>query len=55
MGAGDGKHHILVLGFESANYSQAEKLNQAIALCEQHGGQPKKAKISDDSQPKEDS
>lgn len=55
MGAGDGQHHILVLGFESANYSQEDKLTQAIALCEAAGGKPKKSKITHNNhQAKED-
>lgn len=49
MGAGDGVHHILVLGFESALFSQEEKLNQALALCTAAGGKPKKPRISEHS------
>lgn len=50
MGAGDGRHHILVLGFESALHCQEDRLNQALALCEAQGGKPKKSKISNHSQ-----
>lgn len=48
MGAGDGTHHILVLGFESPALSQEEKLRAALAICEQHGGKPKKSIIRND-------
>lgn len=47
MGAGDGTHHILVLGFESAGYPQADKLEAALAICAAHGGKAKKSRISD--------
>jgi len=40
MGAGDGEHHILVLGFESAQFPQDDKLRAAISLCEATGGKP---------------
>jgi len=38
MGAGDGQHHVLVLGFESAALAQDDKLGAAIAMCEAAGG-----------------
>jgi alkyldihydroxyacetonephosphate synthase len=38
MGAGDGTHHVLVLGFESAALPQDDKLRAALAICEAHGG-----------------
>lgn len=50
MGAGDGVHHILVLSFESAFFSQEDKLNQALGLCVDAGGKPKKPRISEHSQ-----
>lgn len=53
MGAGDGRNHILVLGFESAHFSQEEKLNQAIALCAAQGGTAKKIKIQNGEDEKE--
>lgn len=49
MGAGDGTHHILVLGFESPALPQEEKLNAALAICVQHGGKPKKSVIRNDN------
>jgi alkyldihydroxyacetonephosphate synthase len=38
MGAGDGQHHVLVLGFESATLPQDDKLGAAITMCEAEGG-----------------
>lgn len=49
MGAGDGTHHLLVLGFESASLPQEEKLNAALAICTAHGGKPKKPAIRNDA------
>jgi alkyldihydroxyacetonephosphate synthase len=43
MGAGDGSHHILVLGFESALLPQDDKLSAALAICEASGGKARKA------------
>ena len=37
-GAGDGRHALLVLGFEAANLDVEERMNAALALCEEHGG-----------------
>lgn len=42
MGAGDGQHHVLVLGFESATLPQEDKLTAAIAICEAEGGTAKR-------------
>lgn len=39
MGAGDGRHHLLVLGFESASVPQDDNLRIAIGICTAHGGQ----------------
>lgn len=49
MGAGDGTHHILLLGFESATFPQEERLNAALALCVAQGGKSKKPSIRTDS------
>lgn len=49
MGAGDGTHHLLVLGFESASLPQEDRLNAALAICIAHGGKPKKPVIRNDS------
>ena len=43
MGAGDGRHHLLVLGFESATMPQDDKLHAALEICAVHGGQAGKA------------
>ncbi len=37
-GASDGKHHILVLGFESADHDPAALMQRALELCGDHGG-----------------
>lgn len=42
MGAGDGQHDVLVLGFESASIPQEDKLQAAIALCASAGGMAKR-------------
>jgi alkyldihydroxyacetonephosphate synthase len=38
MGLGDGRHHMLVLGFESAHYPQQEPMRRSLAICKRHGG-----------------
>lgn len=43
MGAGDGRHHLLVLGFESATVPQDDRLRAALDICSAHGGQAGKA------------
>ena len=48
MGAGDGTHHMLVLGFESASLPQEDKLRAALALCAANGGQAKPPVIRND-------
>ncbi|MFP5440696.1 MAG: FAD-binding oxidoreductase, partial [Gammaproteobacteria bacterium] len=50
MGAGDGTHHILVLGFESALLPQEDKLQAALDICRAAGGKPKKSVIRNDLQ-----
>jgi alkyldihydroxyacetonephosphate synthase len=49
MGAGDGQHHVLVLGFESATLPQDDKLGAAIAICELEGGIAKRRASENDS------
>jgi alkyldihydroxyacetonephosphate synthase len=39
-GAGDGRHALLVLGFESTDHPVDGALERALALCAQHGGVP---------------
>lgn len=46
MGAGDGRHHLLVLGFESAAIPQEEKLRAAMAICEASEGKPQRPTIN---------
>ena len=50
MGAGDGQHHVLVLGFESASLPQEERLRAALALTEKHGGRARKPSIQNDGE-----
>jgi alkyldihydroxyacetonephosphate synthase len=38
-GAGDGRHAVLVLGFESADHSVAMLTERALAICAEHGGE----------------
>jgi alkyldihydroxyacetonephosphate synthase len=40
MGLGDGKHAMLLLGFESEHYPQRDALAKAIDVCRTHGGKP---------------
>lgn len=54
MGAGDGTQHILVLGFESAQFSQEDKLRTAVAICEQAGGKPGRLSVRSESGEKAD-
>jgi alkyldihydroxyacetonephosphate synthase len=37
-GAGDGRHALLTLGFESADHAVDHKLERALAICREHGG-----------------
>ena len=39
-GAGNGEHHLLVLGFESAGLPVDEPLRQAVDMARAHGGAP---------------
>ena len=36
---GDGKHALLVLGFESADHPVAAAMDRALAICAEHGGE----------------
>lgn len=38
-GAGDGRHALLVLGFESADRAVDALIDRALAICAEHGGQ----------------
>ena len=42
MGLGDGKHAMLLLGFESERYEQHEPMERAVAIYRAHGGRPAK-------------
>ncbi len=41
MGAGDGSETILLLGFESHDHPQQQRLERALAICAHHDGSPK--------------
>lgn len=47
MGLGDGKHAMLLLGFESEHDPQRESMARAVALCCRHGGKPGKPNHTD--------
>jgi alkyldihydroxyacetonephosphate synthase len=38
MGLGDGKHAMLLLGFESERYEQRQSMVRALEICRDHGG-----------------
>ena len=38
MGLGDGRHSMLLLGFESEDYAQDDAMDKALAVCREHGG-----------------
>jgi len=38
MGLGDGRHSMLLLGFESEDYAQHDAMDKALAVCREHGG-----------------
>lgn len=48
MGAGDGTHHMLVLGFESPALPQEQKLQAALEICRAHGGKPGRLVVRND-------
>ena len=43
-GAGDGRHALLVLGFESADHPVDALMERALELCAEHGGQAKRGR-----------
>ena len=45
MGLGDGRHAMLLLGFESEHYAQRGSLEKALRVCQQHGGQYSRRKV----------
>ena len=45
MGAGDGRHHLLVLGFESPSFPQEDKLHAATEICARHNGRAKEVSV----------
>ncbi len=45
MGLGDGRHAILLLGFESEHYLQQETMAQALEVCRDHGGRWNRRKV----------
>jgi len=40
MGLGDGRHAMLLLGFESEHHPQHDALTRALDVCRAHGGRP---------------
>jgi len=50
MGAGDGESDVLLLGFESADFSQEDKLKQAVSIAQHAGGTAGRLTIRCDSQ-----
>ncbi|MDH3622467.1 MAG: FAD-binding oxidoreductase [Myxococcales bacterium] len=45
MGLGDGKHAMLILGFESEHYPQQAMTTQALKVCRKHGGRYNRRKV----------
>ena len=45
MGLGDGKHGMLILGFESEHYFQHNSMYGALDICKKHNGWYKRRKI----------
>jgi alkyldihydroxyacetonephosphate synthase len=39
-GASDGTQAVLVLGFESTDHAVGDRLERALAICREHGGEP---------------
>ena len=46
MGLGDGRHSMLLLGFESEEYSQREAMERALRVCEEHAGTYKASRVT---------
>ena len=47
MGLGDGRHVMLLLGFESEDYPQHDAMDRALAVCRDHGGKPGRPRHSE--------
>ncbi len=45
MGLGDGRHAMLLLGFESEHYPQQDSMAEALAVCRAHGGRYNRRKV----------
>ena len=45
MGMGDGRHAVLLLGFESEGFSQKSIMNQALGICSFQGGKYASRKV----------
>jgi alkyldihydroxyacetonephosphate synthase len=50
-GAGDGKHAVLVLGFESTDHGVETRLQRALEICRSHGGAADPPPGSDPTRP----
>lgn len=46
MGLGDGKHAVLLLGFESEHYPQMDAMEKALRVCREHGGRHRARKVT---------
>ena len=46
MGLGDGKHAMLLLGFESEHYPQRNAMEKALEVCREHGGRINRRKVT---------
>ena len=46
MGLGDGRHAMLLLGFESEHTSQKDAMARALEVCRAHGGRFNRRKVS---------
>jgi alkyldihydroxyacetonephosphate synthase len=45
MGLGDGRHAMLLLGFESEHYPQRDMMTAALEVCRAHGGKYNRRKV----------
>jgi alkyldihydroxyacetonephosphate synthase len=46
MGLGDGRHAMLLLGFESEHYPQKDAMAKALEVCREHGGRYNRRKVT---------
>ena len=46
MGLGDGRHAMLLLGFESEHYPQADPMDKALKVCSKHGGRYNRRRVN---------